>query len=194
MRIAIPNDELRRLLDREPEAFPKYATQIINLANQNAQGTRPKIVGQQTELIQQFPGDTLEEWEIWYQERYPDAIQEATTRIYRMVEQLRATMAQIDEPMVERWVRDLIFVKTFIGLRFQEAILRKVAEQNKTSYRSSTQEEEARGIDGYIGERPVSIKPDTYRTKASLPEVIGVDLIYYTKQKDGIVIEYEFAP
>jgi len=29
--------------------FPKYTTQLINLANQNAAGTRPKVVGQMSE-------------------------------------------------------------------------------------------------------------------------------------------------
>lgn len=27
----------------EPKIFPKYTTQLINMANQNAQGTRPKM-------------------------------------------------------------------------------------------------------------------------------------------------------
>jgi hypothetical protein len=180
------------LLEREPEAFPKYVTQLLNLANQNAQGTRPKVVGQQTELIQQFPGRTLDEWEAWYQEQYPDAIQEAAARIYRMVEQLRQAIAQIDGPMVERWVRDLVLTKTYIGLRVQEAILRKVAEVKDTPYRAATTEEEARGIDGFIGETPVSIKPETYRAMGPLPETIPVTVIYYSKQKDGLALEFDF--
>lgn len=191
-RLKLTSRELQALVETEPAQFPKYATQIINLANQNAQGTRPKIVGQQTELIQQFPGRTAQEWAAWYQQQYPDAIEEATRRIWAMVEQLRATMDLIDRPMVEAWVRDLVLVKTFIGLRFQEAILRKIAEQRNTPYRLSTTDEEARGIDGYIGEVPVSIKPDTYKAMAQLPENIGVAFIFYTKQKDGLVLEYEF--
>ena len=192
MKVKITSADLLNLFDREAESFPKYATQIINLANQNAQGTRPKIVGQQTDLIQQFPGDTLLEWEEWYTEQYPNAIEEATSRIYMMVEQLRNTMQQIDRPMVERWVRDLILVKTFIGLRFQAAILRKVSDIKGVFYTLATTEEEARGIDGYIGDIPVSVKPDTYKAMAQLPEQISVRFIYYTKLKDGITIEFDF--
>jgi hypothetical protein len=44
------------------ENFPKYTTQLINLANQNAGGTRPKVVGQMSDLIQEFPGNTFPEW------------------------------------------------------------------------------------------------------------------------------------
>ena len=192
MRLKLSSRELQALLDAEPAQFPKYATQIINLANQNAQGTRPKIVGQQTELIQQFPGRSLAEWETWYLERYPDAIEEATRRIYAMVEQLRATIAVIDRDMVEAWVKDLVLVKTFLGLRFQEAILRKIAEQKNVAYRFSTTDEEARGIDGYVGDVPVSIKPVTYKAMAALPENIGVAFVFYAKQKDGLALEYDF--
>jgi len=39
--IKISNSEILTLLDAEASNFPKYATQILNLANQNAQGTRP---------------------------------------------------------------------------------------------------------------------------------------------------------
>lgn len=35
----------------EPKEFPKYTTQIMNIANQNAQGTRPEVVGQMSDLI-----------------------------------------------------------------------------------------------------------------------------------------------
>lgn len=54
--IKISNTEILSLLDAEASDFPKYATQILNLANQNAQGTRPSVVGQMSDLIQEFPG------------------------------------------------------------------------------------------------------------------------------------------
>jgi hypothetical protein len=41
-------------LDALP-SFPKYTTKLMNLANQNAQGTRPQIVGQMSELIHSAP-------------------------------------------------------------------------------------------------------------------------------------------
>lgn len=192
MQTKISAQELQFLLDAPPAAFPKYATQLLNLANQNAQGTRPKVVGQQTELIQEFPGRTLDEWQEWYLARYPDAIGRATEMIYAMVERLRETMARIDRAMVEQWVQDLVLVKTFLGLRFQEAILKKVAGQKSETYRLSETTEEAAGIDGYIGELPVSIKPDTYKTMTRLPEAIVVQFIFYRKVKDGLVLEYDF--
>ena len=188
MEFKIKVDEIRRLMEIETPKFPKYATQIINLANQNAQATRPKVVGQMSELVKEFTGRTLEEWEEWYLERYPDSIDEATKKILEMIDNFREVINQIDETMIRQWVRDLVLIKTFIGLRFQEAVLKKIAENFGTSYKLSMPEEESKGIDGYIGNIPISLKPITYRSMKMLTEKIDADIIYYEKQKDGIKI------
>jgi hypothetical protein len=187
--IKIKNKEIPELLDAAIPEFPKYVTQILNLANQNAQGTRPKIVGQMSELVSKSNSRSLKDWEEWYSANYPNAIKEATQRVWAMVEQLKEAILKIDSKMVERWVGDLVIAKTFFGIRFQEAILKKVAEYFKLSYKLSTPEEEAQGIDGWIGNTPISIKPDTYKTMKNLPESIGIAMIYYSKEKDGIRIE-----
>lgn len=190
MKVKITIEEIRKYLDIDTLEFPKYVAPLINLANQYAQGTRPKVVGQMSELIQQFTGKTLSEWEEWYLKQKPDAIREATEKVLQMLKNLKNTIDKIDRKMVEQWVRDLVIVKTFIGLRFQEAILKKGAEIKGTDYRLSEPDEESKGIDGYIGKIPVSIKPDTYETKASLPEHIDVKIIYYRKIDGGIEVDY----
>lgn len=191
MKTKISNKEIREYLDIEIPEFPKYVTQILNLANQNAQATRPKVVGQMSELIQQFTGKKITEWESWYKEKHPEAIKNATRKILEMVEKLKNAMNKIDEKIVEKWVKDLVVIQTFIGLRFQEAVLKKIAEIKKSNYRLANFEEEAKGIDGYIGNTPISIKPETYKTKTALPEKLGAKIIYYKKVKDGIEIDFE---
>jgi len=190
MKIKITNEEIRKYLDIETPDFPKYVAPLINLANQYAQGTRPKVVGQMSELIQEFEGKTLSEWEKWYLEKKPDAIRNATEKILQKLKELKNSLNKIDRKMVEQWVKDLVIVKTFVGLRFQEAILKKGAELKKVNYRLAEPDEESKGIDGYIGEIPVSIKPYTYDVKALLPEHIEVKIIYYKKIDDGIEVDY----
>jgi hypothetical protein len=190
MKVKISVEEIRKYLEIETPEFPKYAAPLINLANQYAQGTRPKVVGQMTDLIQQFTGKSLSEWEKWYLEQKPDAIKNATEKILMSLQNLKSSLNKIDEAMVEKWVKDLVIVKTFVGLRFHEAILKKGAEIRKTLYRLSESNEESKGIDGYIGDIPVSIKPDTYEMKASLPEYINIKIIYYKKVNDGIEVDY----
>ncbi|NWG10128.1 MAG: MjaI family restriction endonuclease [Nitrososphaerales archaeon] len=190
MKIKITIEEIRKYLDIETPEFPKYVASLINLANQYAQGTRPKVVGQMSELIQEFEGKTLHEWEEWYLKKKPDAIKNATEKILQKLEEFKNSLNKIDRATVEQWVRDLVIVKTFAGLRFQEAILKKGSEIKGTNYRLAEPDEESIGIDGYIGDIPVSIKPHTYEVKAALPEHIETKIVYYKKIDDGIEVDY----
>lgn len=165
----------------EPKGFPKYTTQLINLANQNAQGTRPEVVGQMSELIHQCPEKSFNSWKEWYLENHPDSIKKATARIAPMIENMRKAMDLIDENMIKEWVEDLVVTKTAEGLIIQEIILKTIASQMGVDWRLATPEEESKNIDGFIGTKPVSVKPETYLSKSSVREEIDVDLIYYKK-------------
>ena len=106
-----------------------------------------------------------------------------------MIDNLKEAIKSIDRPMIKKWVEDLILEKTFIGLRFQEAILKKVASIKNVNYRLAEAKEESQGIDGFIGSTPVSIKPITYKIKSALREEIKVKIIFYNKTKSGLEID-----
>jgi len=192
MKIKIKNEEITQDLVGDTIEFPKYTTQIMNLANQNAQGTRPKIVGQMSELMEECPKREYNEWAEWYSKRMPKAIEEATEKIYGMVQAMAKAGQQIDKALVREWVKDLVISKTFTGFRFQQSILKTIAAKKHVNYRRATPEEESQNIDGYIGNTPIQIKPTTYKTKNMLPGAIEARMIYYEKKKDGIVVEYDF--
>jgi len=191
MKLKIPHSEVQELLSGKTYSYPKYTTQIMNLANQNAQGTRAKIVGQMSDLIQEFEGTALSEWEKWYLERHPDAIDNATEKVYAMVTLFKEAILKIDKETVREWIEELVVVKTFSGLKFQEAILKKISLHFKKPYRLAKPDEESKGIDGFIGDKPISIKPMTYKTKMGLNEVISVPIVFYDKKKSEIVIEFD---
>ncbi len=192
MELIIKNSRVTADVVGKTSEFPKYTTQIMNLANQNAQGTRPKVVGQMSELIEQCPKGTYNQWVEWYSEKIPEGVDDATERVYEMVQNLKSAIELIDKPLVKKWVQDLVLTKTFTGFCFQESILKTIAQRKWSTYRRSTPEEESQFIDGYIDETPVSIKPITYKTKNMLHENINIKLIYYEKLKDGIKVEYDF--
>ena len=185
----ISNEELAEELVGETKTFPKYTTQILNLCNQNAQGTRPSVVGQMSELVQECPYRTYKEWRQWYLSKKPSAIADATQRIKTMVGNLRNAIALIDDNMIRAWVEDLVIAKSFTGLHFQQAILSRVAKMKRTTFRIAQPDEESKGIDGYIGQEKVSIKPETYKSKLGLPESIRIPIIYYEKLKDGVRVD-----
>ena len=185
----ISNEEVVEELVGETKTFPKYTTQIMNLCNQNAQGTRPSVVGQMSELVQECPYKTYKEWREWYLSKKPNAIADATERIKTMVGNLKTAMALIDDNMIKTWVEDLVIAKSFTGLHFQQAILSRVAKMKRTTFRIARPDEESKGIDGYIGQQKVSIKPETYKSKLGLPESIRIPIIYYEKLKDGVRVD-----
>jgi len=164
MKLEISNEEIQQLLEIQETDFQKYISPIINLANRFAQGTRPKVVGQLSDLIKEFPGINFDEWVKWYQERNPLAIENAADKIYEMIKRFKIILEEIDIDVIRKWVSDLVLVKTFIGLRFQEAIIKKFASIKALDYKIADKEDEAKGIDRYIGNIPVSIKPITYKT------------------------------
>lgn len=186
----INNKEISEAFNAKTPTFPRYTTQIINLANQTSQGTRPKVVGQMSELTKIFNGKTLAEWVIWYTERYPDSIGKAVDKISGMIRNYVDAIGKIDDVMIRSWVSDLVFNKTFCGLRCQSLIIPKLGEIFGKTTREATPDEESNGIDGYIGNKPVQIKADTYKSKEILPEEIKVPIVYYKKTKSGISFEY----
>lgn len=195
MNYTLKNENIVDYNESNKFEFPKYTSQLINWANQNAQGTRPVVVGQMSELFPEFMASgekiTVDNWRKWYKSKHPDAFDKATDKIFAQVENLRDAIPLIDREMVMHWVEDLVINKTFNGLYVQKAILASLAEKKGTTFRLATPSEESEGIDGYVGDIPYSVKPDTYKTMGRLSESINVKMIYYTKTKTGLKIEVE---
>lgn len=185
----ITTGELIKEATGKKREFPKYTTQLLNLANQNSGGTRPRVVGQLSDLIQECPDRGYKGWKEWYLKKHPMAIDDATERVYAMVQNLKGALPLITKDMVREWVEDLVIDKTYAGLRVQEAILKRVAAIKKCQYRAATPSEESKGIDGYIGDKPISIKPATYETKNMLNEKIAASIVFYEKTKTGIKVD-----
>ncbi|MCD8331152.1 MAG: MjaI family restriction endonuclease [Oscillospiraceae bacterium] len=195
MKYTINNTQIEQYNNSKPHAFPKYTSQLINCANQNARGTRPTVVGQLSELFPEFLNSDEEKsvdgWRRWYTRQYPDAIEKATDKICNQIENLRNALPLIDRDMIKAWVEDLTINKTFNGLYVQKAILASLARERGETYCLASPAEEAKGIDGFVGDVPYSIKPETYKTMGRLPEVIDVKMIYYVKTKTGLKYQVE---
>jgi hypothetical protein len=188
--IKLTEEEREELVAQIDPDFPTYTTQIMNTTNQNAQGTRPPVVGQMSELVeeykQEYPNGNFEDWKKFYYHEYhgEERIETATERVFEMVVKMREAAEEIDREMVHRWVEDLVLYKTYTGLgKNQEAILKKLSEEYEVEYRQSAPGEESKGIDGYLGDQPVSIKPETYEQKGRLRENIQAPIVYYEEYK-----------
>ncbi|WP_459201521.1 MjaI family restriction endonuclease [Methanococcus sp. CF] len=181
-------DAFADVVDKEKYEFPKYTTQIINIANQNSQGTRPPVVGQMSELIKECPEKSYTCWAEWYLAGHPDAIKNASDKIEDMIKKMENAFSKIDREMIERWVEDLVIVKTAEGLIIQESVFNKLSKQYNKEYTPSKPEDESKGIDGYIGNTALQVKSIEYLHENHLPEKITVPIIYYKKTNDNITI------
>ncbi|MDW0116172.1 MjaI family restriction endonuclease [Sporosarcina thermotolerans] len=169
--------------------FPKYTRQLINLANRNAKGTVPDVVGSLAtlyfpEFLVEVPEHTVDDWEKWYTDREPEAKARAKAKILPQIERLKEAIQLIDDALVDEWLDDLLIDKTYNGLYVQKAVLQKVSAHFNVSYKVSSALDESKGIDGYIGETPISIKPDTYKMVKS-GEKIDVPIVFYKKNKNS---------
>ena len=188
MKIKLKRDEIREYLDVPEYEFPKYTRPLMNLANQHSRATRPENVGQMTDLIQECPGNIFEEWAEWYEEKYPDTIDKATDKIVAMLENHNEASLKIDRSIVRLWVKDLVLGKSFTGLKFQAAILKRLAKIKGCDYRLAEPHEESKGIDGFVGEEAYSVKPKSFNPLPNLPISIEVKIIRYDKKDDGSVV------
>jgi len=170
----------------------KYIGSVINLGNSFSQATRPKHVGQMSELIQKFRDESVDHdvtaWESFYDEKVgSEKIQDASKKIWQCVQQIKENLNQLTEEDVYEWTKDLIIDKTHSGLQIQLNVLKKIS--NGLPYRLATTEEESQGIDGYVGDEAVSIKPKTYMNHpASNIEKIPHRIVYYTNGNAGLKV------
>lgn len=142
-----------------------------------------------SELIQKFRDDCAShevgDWERYYNGN--DKIDAATDKIWECVLAIKENLNELTKEDVRAWTHDLIINKTHSGLQIQLDVL-KLSSDGK-SYRLATVSEEAKGIDGFIGDEPVSIKPNTYKKTINCgKEKIPYRVIYYTNGNNGVKI------
>lgn len=196
-KVKISEEEREKLVTGDEAEFPKYTTQLLNPANQNAQSTRPKVVGQMSAIIDEFqekhPSGTFEDWVKFYYSEYngEDRLEEASNKLFGMVEKMVRNIEKIDEEMCQEYVEDLVLYQTYRGFDIQEAILSKISEMYDLDYRRSSAEEESRGIDGHIGDQPVSIKPATYMD--NLQEDIAAPIVFYEEYSSSDALKIDVS-
>jgi MjaI restriction endonuclease len=184
--------------DREGDAvmrktnqkLPTYVGSVVNLANSFSQATRPRNVGQMSDLIQEYRKTTknpsVDGWKKFYYSKIgKQAIDDAADKTWELFLKIKKNMKTVTKEDIHGWIHSLIVDKTFEGLQIQLNVLQAAAQSN---YRLATPEEESEGIDGWIDGEPVSIKPHTYKKTVELgKEKITHRIVFYKKTKKGIV-------
>ena len=182
----ITRKQLQKVADYKPKPFPKYSASIINLLNRWARGTASQVVGQMSDLAQECPHKDYDKWREWYLQKHPEAIEKATKLIMAKLKDVAEAFVKIDEDIVRVWVEDLVIDKSFWGLKIQEAIILRLEEITKKKCRLANKQEESKGIDGFVGDLPIQIKPSSYKSASNVKnEKFRAKAVYYQKNVDG---------
>lgn len=143
--------------------FPLYSKPILNIATQNSKATQVKLVGSMKEQWTQFMstgGRSIEEWEAWYMNNGGAAkIRAATDKLYEMLNKMPLDHSVFTRELAELYIQDLVFNKTHYGMSGEYHSVLAVAQYFGAEHRFSTPEEESQGIDAWLGDCPVQVKP-----------------------------------
>lgn len=154
---------------RSRRVWPRYTTQILNIAGQNAQCFNANKIGSMKEHWLEFTAtgqpDTLENWEaFWFTKHTEEDLVWAANKLFSKVSEMPIDTTVITAELCRDYVEEVIFNKTHFGMGGESAAIRAAAEYFGLPFRFSNAEEESQGIDGWIGDKPVQVKPeDTYK-------------------------------
>jgi len=199
--IKLTGKHFKSKIEPRRREWPKYATQILNIAGQNSQAFRSKYVGHCKDTWLQMRSDgikgTLSEWTKYYNDTHgSDGLSEAGKKIYTMIKKMQ--VGGITEEMCIDYVKEVVYNKTHMGMGGEEVAIRVVADYYGLPYRFSTAEEESQGIDGWAGEYPIQVKPHDSAFKGHVhnhPDKDKVLLVTYVPKKTVCYIHNpEFIP
>lgn len=172
--------------------FPDLTSELISLANHLSKATTRKKLGNPTSVIEEFEGKTFEDWERFYEQKRPGALDTASREIYDAMAKLRKALKLVDKELVRHWVEEAVLKRTYAVWRIQETILRHIAKLQGKPFRQADDQESEAGIDGFIDECPFSVRPISHYFKGPPEEQDAqVDVVYFEKAKSGLKVYYD---
>ncbi len=196
--------------------LPKYAAQIFNIISNTGQATRPKVVGQMSEIIPNFINNFYDEkgvypdykdWEQFYLREYVSNYEDGFSKLKEYVSKYEHAMKQIlnNEELAKVWYNKFIFYQNFEGFEFEKIVFEFIKENygfGKKPFiiRNSTKKEESKNIDFVVANSTndrkllFNSKPSTYSIEAKFTNISNeIIIVRYIKDKisDNVLITIE---
>lgn len=195
--IKLTATDFKGVVRRERSNFPLNTKPILNIATQNSQCTRPKIVGSMkeffTEFLQSRCGLSVDDWEQFYRQEKngTERIRVAAAKLHDYLNKMPLDHSVFTFELAEQYISDLVINKTHYGMSGEYYAVVAAAAHFGQSYRFSTAEEETQGIDAWIGATPVQVKPHDSVAKHHVRNNADVNktmVITYEAKKDRCYI------
>lgn len=175
--------------------FPLYSKPILNIATQNSKATQPRYVGSMKEYWIEFMktgGRSVDEWEHWYMSNDGEAkIDAGTEKLYNMLNRMPLDHSVFTREIARNYILDLVINKTHYGMSGEYYSVIAVAKYFDMPHRFSTAEEESQGIDAWIGDCPVQVKPEDSVTKHHVRNHADTEktlVVTYKAKSDACII------
>ena len=180
------------ILKKKKINYPLYYYGIIDDFNTISKATTPKYVGKVHTLFKEHKFRYLGEWIKWHNNKYPGCVDKAVDKIWNMLEN-RAHVSKAYKREYRRYIRkfveNLLYNQTYTGLKIQEVILIKISQIMKQKYRWAAAKEDSSGIDGFVGDIPISIKPKSCRVS----KPAGTKRVYYEIDTKNNILSFTLS-
>lgn len=109
-------------------------------------------------------GQTLEQWQDYFSNEISSKkIEDMTNKVWSYLEEIKNNINELDKDDVKEYIEDVLFKKTFNGLNIEIEIIKEISNKYNYEYKFSNHIDEREGIDGFINNIPIQIKPNTYK-------------------------------
>lgn len=189
--IKITSRAFQAITRRNRSEFPLYSKPILNIATQNSKATQVKIVGSMKDQWMAFLSTrqrSVDEWETWYMANGGQAkIDAATAKLYDMLCKMPVDHSVFTRDLAREYILDLVINKTHYGMSGEYHAVLAAADHFGLPYRFSTPAEESQGIDAWLADHPVQVKPHDSVTMHHVRNHADTDrtlVITYEAKKD----------
>lgn len=179
------------LLSGEEYCLPnQMIIHLLHLASRELPDKEPDFAEKFSEICNEQLEGNSNDFDNWYSEQKSDSLSEEVERMSKVLILLKKEIHKINRSDIENYCRNQLVTDSWIGEEAKEGILKKVAQERRSSYKTG---EKDSSIDGYIGEQPVMIKPYQRNCDTSEDEVSHAATIFYKINRDGLELFYEFS-
>jgi len=180
-----------KILKKRTIDYPVGLYNHINIANRQKKATISSKVGKVHGMFRGKKFRSLNEYRKFYLSKYPNAISSAVGEIFDDFKRLGIPLKKRNKykKYVNFFIEELVINQSYRGLKIQEVILIKMSDILKQHYRWGTDKEDSSGIDGFVGDIPISIKPSSSHEKKKA----GVKRINYFINKKQNTLSFTFS-
>jgi hypothetical protein len=178
------------LLSGEDFSLPNISiVHLLHLASKELPQKEPDFSDRFAEVYEEKSEGRENEFEAWYEESKKDSLTDTTERMMKVLMMLKKEIHKIHQSDVEDYCRSQLISDSWIGEDAKEGILKKIAMEKHTLYKTDYTES---SIDGYIGGKPVIIRPYQRHHDDIEDEVTQATTIFYKLNSDGVDLYFEF--